>query len=84
MDNARNMTNYELDLLADKVARRILARIENGMAEEWVPTAEAAAMVGCRARTMRKNKDEYEHIQGENGRLLFRRASLINGFRGIK
>lgn len=72
------------DELAPRVARIIKAELQKKeRAEEWVDTAEAAAILGVTKSWLRATKDRYPHIKnGENrqGNLRFLRSGLISGY----
>ena len=72
------------DELAPRVAKIIKADLKKKEeAEEWVRTADAAAILGVSEKWLRVTKDKYPHIKnGDNkqGNLMFLRSGLIKSY----
>lgn len=83
-----NMSNEELKEMAALVAEQVVRKL-NGMRgsiveTEFVDTEEAARILGVSPNYLRSKKDKYPHVKAgdkKQGRIMFRRDSLLNEFR---
>ena len=72
------------DALAPRVAKIIKADLKKKEdAEEWVRTADAAAILGVSESWLRRTKNKYPHTKGgdnQQGNLLFLKSALIKSY----
>lgn len=72
------------DELAPRVAKIIKADLQKKEEqEEWVRTAEAAAILGISEKWLRTTKDRYPHIKNgdsKQGNIMFLRSGLIKSY----
>ena len=83
------MKKNEMMELAAMVADEVVKKIKNvrSLSEtEYVDTEEAARILGMKPNYLRQVKDRYPHIKAgdtKQGRILFRRDSLLNQFNKV-
>lgn len=81
------MKKNEMMELAAMVADEVVKKIKNvrSLSEtEYVDTEEAARILGMKPNYLRQVKDRYPHIKAgdtKQGRIMFRRDSLLNQFK---
>ena len=69
--------------MAEQVVKK-LRGVGNLSESEYVDTEEAARILGVSANYLRQIKDRYPHLKAgdrKQGRILFRRDSLLNEFK---
>ncbi len=77
--------NTLAEILSEKVADKVMNRISgiSTAPDEMVDSKEAAKMIGVCPAYMRQIKDRIPHVkvgQHKQGRILFRKADIINAF----
>lgn len=80
------MKKSEIELIVEMTIEKVLGRkeLENARTkEEWLPTSEAARIIGLSPYRLRMLKDRFEHKKAgdfQSGRLLFKKSSLLENY----
>lgn len=80
------MKKSEVELVVEMTIEKFFRRQELESArtkEEWLPTAEAAKIIGLSPYRLRMLKDKFEHRKAgefQSGRLLFKKSSLLENY----
>lgn len=80
------MKRTEVEMIVELTLEKLLNRKELEDArtkEEWLPTSEAARMIGLSPYRLRMLKDKFEHKKSgdaQSGRLLFKKSSLLESY----
>ena len=75
------MTNEEMTLLADLIAKRTAPIVDES--NDLIDSREAARLLGLTPNYLRSMKDKFPHVKvGDNrqGRILFKRSELLANY----
>ena len=80
------MKKSEIELIVEMTVEKLMARQELVNAktkEEWLPTDEAAKIIGLSPYRLRMLKDRFVYKKAgefQSGRLLFKKSSLLENY----